>query len=75
MSKEILKDKIPVDTAILQAPVMIPGTGKTETTLNHTKIPGVQMVWLRGEGLLLTVKGIESFIPSTNVKIAHFKKE
>lgn len=80
MSKELptketpIDNKIKVDTAILQAAASFPGSGRTESTLNSVKIPGIQMFWLKGEGLLVSVKGKESFIPDTNVKIVHFMK-
>lgn len=79
MSKESLKVDVQcehrvVDMALLQASAMIPGTGKTESTLNAVKVPGIKMLWIRGEGLLVNCKGKESLIPSTNVKIVHFAK-
>lgn len=47
---------------------------KTETNLNATKIPGVKMYWVKGEGLLCESKNEQVFIPSTNVKFVHFPK-
>lgn len=61
-----------VDIAHLQAAVMIQGTGKTETSLNTSRIPGIQMHWMK-DGLMITVKGKKSFVPAPNIKVIYFK--
>jgi hypothetical protein len=49
--------------------------GKTETSLNTAKIPGAEMSWIKGEGLIVRYKKNEIFIPAANVKSVYFKKE
>lgn len=63
-----------VDTAMLHSSIMIPGTGRTESTLNQVKVPGIKMEWIRNEGLLIEARGRKTLIPSANVKCAHLKK-
>jgi len=47
--------------------------GLTLTTLNHAKAPGIKMVWIKSEGLVLSFKGRSIFVPSTNVKFIEFE--
>lgn len=62
-----------IETAVLHSAVMFPGTGRTESTLNSIKIPGIQMEWIKQEGLMVEVGKRRYLIPSANVKIVYFK--
>jgi hypothetical protein len=63
--------KMTVKLAMLHSATMLPG-GATEATLSETKTPGIKMLWIKGEGLLLTLRNQECFIPSAAVKVVHF---
>lgn len=67
------KSHVSVSNAVLQTATFLPG-GRTESTLNISKIPGIEMLWVRNEGLLVKIKGDEALIPDTNVKIVMFSK-
>lgn len=61
-----------VDTAILHTAEMFAG-GRTESTLNAVKVPGLFMYWIRPEGLFYKCKGQEGLIPAGNVRRVVFK--
>jgi hypothetical protein len=56
-----------VTVAHLQSAIMIPG-GKTTINITPQIMPGLKMMWIEGEGLLIEHKGSQVFVPSTNVK-------
>lgn len=59
-------DKMAVELAVLHSAVMFQGF--TLEHWNESKAPGVQMLWIRGEGLLVRLKGKEMLIPVPTVK-------
>lgn len=63
--------KIPVEQASLHSAVLFQGF--TAETWNEAKMPGVLMLWVRGEGLLVGIRGKETLIPAANVKNVVFK--
>ena len=46
--------------------------GKTESTLNQVKIPGIEMMWLEKEGLFFVVGHQSGLIPAAAVKNSLF---
>lgn len=59
-------DKIPVSAAKLHTAMMFGGV--THDHLNDAKWPGIQMLWVKGEGLLVSFKGNERVIPSAAIQ-------
>jgi hypothetical protein len=45
--------------------------GKMETNLSTVKLPGVQMWWIPGEGLMVHYSGKKQLIPAAGVKVAY----
>jgi hypothetical protein len=63
-----------IDTVVLHQACMFAG-GRTESTLNTVKVPGIKMWWSENlNGLLFTIKNMQKgFIPAPAVKILYFK--
>jgi hypothetical protein len=62
-----------VAIALLQSAARLPG-GKTETTLNCDRIPGLKMhVVTNPDGILLTVNSKTAWVPVGNIIIAVLK--
>lgn len=61
-------NKLPVKDVYLHAAVMFQGV--TADHLNEAKHPGLKMLWVKGEGLLISKNGVEALIPAAGVKMA-----
>jgi len=59
-----------VIAAYLHKPIMLPG-GQTEGSLTQSKIPGIKLLWARGEGLIVEHKNQKAIIPAASVAIAY----
>jgi hypothetical protein len=70
---EIEAPKKQVSTAILHSACLFAG-GRTESTLNHVKVPGIEMWWVPNEGLHFKVKSQVGIVPAANVKIVYFSE-
>lgn len=72
--KEDVITLLPVESAITHSACMLPG-GITEANLNHIKVPGIEMGWWVGEGLVVKVRGSKpSLVPSASCKIVKFRE-
>lgn len=61
--------EIPIELAFLHQAVVWPGRIGSEKTLSHQRIPGMKM-FLKPEGLVITIRDQQAIIPSANVAIA-----
>jgi len=69
----MLKEQ-PMKQVILQSATFLLG-GITESTLNHTRTPGFKMVRSQADqGLIITHRDEQIFIPDTNVKVYYLDK-
>lgn len=55
-----------IKTVFLHQAITWPGITGGQTTINDTKIPGIEMT-LMPQGLLLRAKGLITLIPQTNI--------
>jgi hypothetical protein len=69
-----MKDKTIVDAAFLRDPVFLPHGG-VESTLNASRLPGIEMLWIKGEGIDYSFRGRSGFIPSSNIVGIHYSKK
>jgi hypothetical protein len=73
---EILPLSSTIESAVLHQACMFAG-GRTESTMNAAKIPGLTMHWITGEGLFFDIKNKNitqhGFIPAAAVKIVYYK--
>lgn len=65
--------EIIITNLLLQSPVMF--AGHNESTINNSKIPGIEMQWINGVGVVLKKGKLKAIVPDTNVKIAVLKEQ
>lgn len=64
-----------VISAILHAPVGIPGVMAPNQFVNPTKVPGIKLEWIDGVGLHFKSKGRVGFFPQATVAWVELEPE